>query len=87
MKHKLYICPVAKLTQYFPSIFQYIHPCIRVKKALDDKNINYKIMWTSFFRKYRTTVQELSNQSTVPVWINDKNEVMTNSHKIKSHLK
>ena len=87
MKHKLYICPVAKWTQYFPSIFQFIHPCIRAKKALDDQNINYEIIWTSFFRKYRKTVQELSNQSTVPVWINDKNEVMTNSHKIKSHLK
>ena len=70
-----------------PSIFQFVHPCIRAKKALDDQNIKYEIIWTSFFRKNRKIVKEISNQSLVPVWINDKNEVVTNSHKIKSSKK
>ena len=87
MKHKLYLCPVAKGTQFLPLIFQFLHPCIRAKHAMDKKKLKYEINWVPFFRKDRTAVREVSNQSSVPVWINDQNEVITNSFKIKSFLK
>jgi hypothetical protein len=87
LKHKLYLCPVAKWTQYLPSIFQYIHPCIRAKHAMDKNKLVYEISWVPFFRKNRTVVREASNQSAVPVWINDENEVISNSYKIKNTLK
>lgn len=87
MKHKLYICPIAKWTQYLPSIFQFIHPCIRAKHAMDKNKLNYKISWVPFFRKNRLTVREVSGQSAVPVWINEDNQIITNSFKIKTILK
>lgn len=86
-KHNLFLCPIAKWTQFLPSIFKYIHPCIRAKYALDKNKINYNITWVPFFKIFRKNVKEISNQSSVPVWINIDNDVIFNSYKIKSMLK
>ena len=54
---------------------------------MDKNKLVYEISWVHFFRKNRTVVREASNQSAVPVWINDENEVISNSYKIKNTLK
>lgn len=87
MKHKLYLCSIAKLTQFLPSVFQFIHPCIRTKHSLYKNKLNYEIIWVPFFTKLRKNVREISKQSEVPVWVNNKNEVIVDSYKIKYHLK
>ena len=85
--HKLYLCPVAKLTQYLPFIFKFIHPCIRAKSAFDKNKLDYKIHWVPFFRKYRKYVIQISNQSYVPVWQKENGEVIADSLKILSIIK
>lgn len=85
--HKLFLCPFAKWTQYLPSFFKYIHPCIRAKSAFDKNKIDYEIVWTPVRKKLRKSVIELSNQSAVPIWKDDKGEIIVDSHKIVSELK
>ena len=85
--HKLYLCPVAKLTQYLPSIFKFIHPCIRAKSAFDKNKLDYKIHWVPFFRKYRKSIINVSQQSSVPVWQKENGEVIVDSFKILSIIK
>ena len=85
--HKLFLCPVAKWTQYFPTIFKYIHPCIRAKSAFDDNKIKYKIEWTPFRKNLRKSVYILSKQSAVPIWKNEIGDVIVDSYKIVSELK
>ena len=85
--HKLFLCPVAKLTQYLPSIFKFIHPCIRAKSAFDHNKMDYEIHWVPLFRKYRKSVIQLCQQSSVPVWQKENGEVIVDSFKILSIIK
>ena len=84
--NKLYLCPVAKWTLYFARFFQYIHPCIRAKYAMDKKNVNYKIIWVPFFKKFRKKLKKISRQSSVPVCINKQGEIICDSFIIKSYF-
>jgi hypothetical protein len=85
--HKLFLCPVAKWTQYIPFIFKYIHPCIRAKSAFDENQIKYKIEWIPFRRKLRKSIYKLSNQSAVPIWRDCNGKVIIDSHHIVSEIK
>ena len=85
--HKLYLCPVAKLTQYLPIIFKFLHPCIRAKSAFDKNKLDYEIHWVPFFRKFRKSVIQISQQSSVPVWQKENGEVIADSSKILSIIK
>ena len=85
--HKLYLCPVAKLTQYLPIIFKFLHPCIRAKSAFDKNKLDYEIHWVPFFRKFRKSVIQISQQSSVPIWQKENGEVIADSFKILSIIK